>query len=145
MPAHDKSISANLAILLKALVVFFLAGTCGHCYVSGNWDAFIISAPFALGIVPGYFNLLPRGGMRHGSTCYCREPDIGCELKFWFEIAQKVVLLLPILLLSIFLHSMLISGVMPALVETGLALLVASYYFSFCAICIFFLISLRRL
>ena len=145
MPAQDKVRYSQIAIALKTLIVACIFGTFTHCSLSGNWEAFVVCAPFAIGLIPGYFNLLPKGGMRHGSSCDCLEPDEACEFGFWFEIAQKVILILPILLSSIFLSYFIMEGLRQALVETAMATLTAVLYSAVCAVAVYVLVKLRGL
>jgi hypothetical protein len=134
----------DLSLIVNFFIVTAICGTCLYCSGSGNWKPFVVCAPFALGLVPGYLNLLPKGGMRHGRSCDCLEPDEGCEFGFWFEIAQKGSLFIPMILGSIFMQCFVENGVIKALSETSLAALTIVAYSLACVIGINMLVSQRR-
>lgn len=115
----------SLAHEIKAFLSIGIAGAvvCAILYgvYSGDWKQFIICAPFAIAIAPGYLTLLPRGGMRHGRICQCKEKDSACEFGFWLEHCQKVLLFIPPVLGSIFLQAFVNGDLQRALWETGAA------------------------
>src|SRR5271154_285051 len=114
----------KFAFALPGILMFGMV-MCGA--VSGHWELFIASSPFIVALMPGYWRLLPRGGLRHGHGCDCPEPDAVCELGFWFEIGQRIFLFLPPLLLSVFLGSIfpMRHNLIEAVIETSLATLTA--------------------
>ena len=115
----------SLAHEIKVFLSVGIAGAivCAILYggFSGDWKQFIICAPFAIVIAPGYLTLLPRGGMRHGRVCQCEEKNGACEFGFWLEHVQKVLLFMPLVLCSIFLQAFVNGDLQRALWETGAA------------------------
>lgn len=114
--------------LSNAVKVFLSVGIAGavisailYGVYSGNWKQFIICAPFAIVLAPGYLTLLPRGGMRHGHICECKRSDNTCEFRFWLEHSQKVLLFMPPVLCSVFLQAFVQCDLQRALLETGAA------------------------
>ncbi len=115
----------HLSNEIKVFLSVGIAGAiiCAILYgaYSGDWKQFIICAPFAVALAPGYLTLLPRGGMRHGNICECRKRDNTCEFRFWLEHSQKVLLFMPPLLCTVFLQAFVNSDLQQALLETGAA------------------------
>jgi hypothetical protein len=124
----------DLQTLIKVLLAVVILGTAVYGAVSESWEQFIVCAPFAIALMPGYLELLPRGGMRHGSSCDCAELDAACELGFWFEHGQRGLLFLPLVLTSIFLSSFLQHDLRQALLETLMATGTAIIYSALCAL-----------
>jgi hypothetical protein len=110
---------------IKVFLSIGIAGAiiCAILYgvYSGDWKQFIVCAPFAVALAPGYLTLLPRGGMRHGNICECKRRDNTCEFRFWLEHSQKVLLFMPPILCSIFLQAFVNGNLQRALLETGAA------------------------
>ena len=131
-------LAAAFAVSAILLCVTALRGA-----LSGHWEQFIVSTPFFLALVPGYWGLLPRGGMRHGHSCECTKPDAACELGFWFEHGQKLLLLLPLVLMSIFLGSILLlqRDLEEAVLDTSLAALTALVFSGVCAWCFYIMVK----
>lgn len=137
----------QLASELKVFLSVGIAGAiiCAISYgaFSGDWKQFIVCAPFALALAPGYLTLLPRGGMRHGNICECKKRDNACEFRFWLEHCQKVLLFMPLALASIFLHSFINSDFQSAILETFAATVAMFVYGSIC-IYSFYLLTRNR-
>jgi len=131
------------ATLLKVFVAALLSGTVAYGAISHEWEPFLVFSPLSLGMLPGYFRLLPRGGMKHGTSCACLEPNENCEIGFWCEQLQRFLLGLPILLSSVFLDTLWRSNLEHALCET----LVASAFTLFCCgllvLAVFMLVKYR--
>lgn len=134
--------------LSNDLKVFLSVGIAGAiiCAIfygvySGDWKQFIVCAPFAIALAPGYLTLLPRGGMRHGNICECKKKEGACEFRFWLEHCQKVLLFMPLALASIFLHSFVNADIKRAIFETGAA--TAAMFFYGC-VCVYSLYLLTR-
>ena len=111
--------------------------------VYGHWEQFIVVSPLLVAAVPGYWGLLPRGGMRHGQSCDCPKFDAACELGFWFEHGQKLLLIFPLLLMSVFLGSIYLMrhDLRGALIETSLAALTAVVFSGACAWCFYMMVK----
>jgi len=136
--------------LSKDLKVFLSAGIAGsiisailYGVYSGDWQQFIVCAPFVIALAPGYLTLLPRGGMRHGNICDCKKRDNTCDFRFWLEHCQKVLLFMPLALTSIFLHSFIGAGLERALLET-LAATAAMVFYSGVCVYSFYLLTCGR-
>ena len=134
--------------LSNAVKVFLSVGIAGavisailYGAYSGNWKQFIICAPFAFVLAPGYLTLLPRGGMRHGNICECKKRDNTCEFRFWLEHSQKVFLFMPPVLCSIFLQAFVNGNLQRALFETGAA---SAMMASLSVVCIYSFYLLTR-
>lgn len=133
----------HIPTFLKVFLFIAILGTAMYSAYSGNWDRFVVCVPFVVALVPGYFELLPRGGMRHGSKCGCVKPAAACELGFWFELGQRCVLFMPILLMSIFLDSIFLfhHDLQQAMIETLLATLTAIIYSAVCVGCFYAMVK----
>ncbi|MBA3859977.1 MAG: hypothetical protein C0507_23960 [Cyanobacteria bacterium PR.3.49] len=114
--------------LSQEIKVFLSVGIAGAivCAIlygvySGDWKQFIVCAPFAVALAPGYLTLLPRGGMQHGNICACKRNDSACEFRFWIEHSQKAALFMPPILCSIFLQAFINGDLARALLETSAA------------------------
>jgi drug/metabolite transporter (DMT)-like permease len=98
-----------------AITVGISKGVVGLCVVlaaligatSGNWSMLLVCAPFAVLLIPGYWNLLPQPSIK----------------PHWTGGAQKFLLLVPLILLSNFLCQFLMQGLTGALRATALMLL----------------------
>lgn len=130
-------LSNEIKIFLSVGIASAIIGAILYGVFSGDWKQFIVCAPFAMVLAPGYLTLLPRGGMKHGNICACKKRDSQCEFQFWIEHAQKVALFVPPVLGSIFLQAFVNFDVERAVLETsmasatlatGSALLVYSFY-----------------
>jgi len=121
----ETDMTVQLSKEIKTFLTVGIAGAivCSILYgvYSGNWKQFIICAPFAIALAPGYLTLLPRGGMKHGNICACKRNDAACEFRFWIEHCQKVALFMPPVLCSIFLQAFVNGDLSRALFETGAA------------------------
>lgn len=131
MLTQDKSgLYEYLPGLIRLFLAFLILGTALYGAVSDQWEQFVVCSPIAIALIPGYLQLLPRGGMRHGSICGCAKPDAAYELGFWSEHGQRVILLLPLVLAMMFLYSVFVfhNGFHQALIDTSLAALAAIMY-----------------
>ncbi|PZM78051.1 MAG: hypothetical protein DKT66_27665 [Candidatus Melainabacteria bacterium] len=121
---------------LKVFLSIGIAGSiiCAILYgvFSGDWRQFIVCAPFAIALAPGYLTLLPRGGMRHGNICECKKRDNTCEFRFWIEHYQKVILFIPLALASVFLQAFISGDLQRALFETSVATATVIFFSSIC-------------
>jgi len=129
--------------LSVALPVVLILGMAVEDALSGHWEHVIVVSPLLVAAVPGYWGLLPRGGMRHGLSCECTKPDAACELGFWFEIGQKLLLVLPLALASIFLYSIFLSrhDFSESVMETSLAALTAIGCLAVCAGAVYLMVK----
>jgi hypothetical protein len=132
MGKHLPLIIACLAILICAVS----SALSGHC------EQLIVSTPFLLLAVPGYWDLLPQSGMTHGHSCKCINRDAACELGFWFEHGQRYCLMLPVVLSTIFLGSIffLRHDLREAVIETSLATLTAIVFLTVIAGCFYVIV-----
>jgi hypothetical protein len=132
---------------LKVFLSIGIAGAiiCAIAYgvYSGDWKQFIICAPFAIALAPGYLTLLPRGGMRHGNICECNKRDSTCEFRFWIEHCQKVFLFMPLALASVFLQAFVNSDLQRAILETSAATAAMLFYGGICVYS-FYLLTRNR-
>jgi len=132
----------TLVVRLTAFV-FFL-GVFTSCSFQDLRQVFLVCATFFAVFIPGYLEMLPEGGVKHGSSCECVEADAHCEFGFWFEMLQRLSLLFPVLCSSIFLYYLVNFGTSRAIVETVFALgLIASYSAVF-VLAVLLLVSARR-
>lgn len=69
----------------------------------GSWDDFIVAAPFAIAVAPGYLTAFTNRQKQHGDSCDCEKSDSKCELLFWLQQLQIAFLFMPPALLSMFL------------------------------------------
>jgi hypothetical protein len=136
----EQQMLTSVKVILSAVIL----STVLYGAVSERWELFLVLAPFAIALMPGYMELLPHGGMRHGSSCECAQPDAACELGFWFEHGQKVILFLPLVLISIFLNCFLQHDLKQAAIETLLATLTAVGYSIICAGGFYLLVKKRQ-
>ncbi|HEY9678209.1 MAG TPA: hypothetical protein V6C76_09380 [Drouetiella sp.] len=88
----------------KYFVSFFFFSLLMFCAISADWRGLTVCSPFSLLLVPGYLEMLPEGGIKHGTICDCREFDSKCEIGFWLEVSQKLLLIFPMILTSIILY-----------------------------------------
>ncbi|HEY9776184.1 MAG TPA: hypothetical protein V6C81_20640 [Planktothrix sp.] len=138
MPKLEQVISKlpqYMTSLFKLVVGTWILGSALYGIVLGKPEAFIVSLPFVLTLAPGYLQILPTGGIKHGTLCNCAKSNPACELGWWFGLAQKGVLLLPVALMSIFASSFFSNqyDVKQALVDTSLSMLVIITYSIICA------------
>jgi len=139
-PKFESKCVLTFAFALPAVLIF---GMAVDGAVSGHWEQFIVVSPLLVAGVPGYWGLLPRGGMRHGHSCDCTKPDAACELGFWLECGQKGLLFLPLLLMSVFLNSIYVTrnDLRGAVIETLLALLTAIVFSAVSAWCFYLMVK----
>ncbi len=140
----DKSkFERHLPSLIFAVpaLLFFSAGVCA--FMSGRWDQLLVGAPFIIALVPGYWGLLPRGGVKHWHACKCTKFDADCEIGFFFDWGQKLFLILPMVLMSVFLGSLLLlhHELREAIIETSLAALTWLIYSALCAWCFYLMVK----
>lgn len=143
MAAPDSKFQTHFPLVIKVFLAVCILGAAAYGAVTGYWGHFIVSVPFAAALIPGYCELLPRGGWLHGSRCECVKPSAACELGFWSEHGQKLILFLPLGLVSIFLGSIycLHHSVMQAAIQTLLAALTAIFYSMICGWCFYLMVT----
>jgi len=141
--APDSKFETNFPTAIKAFLAVYVLGMALYGAVSGHWDNFIVSSPFFVALIPGYCELLPRGGWRHGTCCECIKPNAACELGFWSEHGQRLILFLPPALVSIFIGSIycLHQSVMQAAIQTLFALLLAIFYSLLSGWCFYLMVN----
>lgn len=141
--APDSKFDTYIPLAIKAFLAVCILGTAIYGAVSGHWEQFIVSSPFLVALLPGYCELLPRGGWRHGTCCECIKPNAACELGFWSEHGQKLILFLPLALVSIFLCSIycLHHSVTQAALQTLFASLLAIFYSLLCGWCFYLMVT----
>jgi hypothetical protein len=88
---------------------------------SGDWALVATAAPLAIFLVPGYFELLPRGDKRHKVNCDCAKFDAKCEWGFWCGYGQKGFLIFPVAITIIFINGYLNRGLATAIADTCMA------------------------
>lgn len=143
MVAPDSKFDTYIRLAIKAFWAVCILGTVLYGAAAGHWGHFIVFSPFVVALIPGYCELLPRGGWRHGTCCECVKPNAACELRFWSEHGQKLMLFLPPALVSIFLGSIfcLHHSVMQAAIQTLFASLLAIFYCLLCAWCFYIMVT----
>jgi hypothetical protein len=105
--------------LFRASLFIGLGSIILCCAASGNWQRIAAVAPLAILLVPGYLELLPRGGNPHPNSCDCAKFDAKCEWGFYCAYAQKGFLILPVPIFSIFLDGYFNRGFTTAVAETS--------------------------
>ncbi len=65
----------------------------------------------------------------HGTKCDCEQLDAHCEFGFWFELAAKFSLVLPLLWTSIFFFYAIGDGIHRAVDETFLSIGLSGLYY----------------
>lgn len=86
----------------------------------------LVSAPLLLVFLPGYLGTFK---VTHGTKCDCEQLDAHCEFGFWFELAAKFSLILPLLWTSIFFFYAIGDGIHRAVDETFLAIGLSGLYY----------------
>ena len=133
----------RLVSRLAAALLF--AGIFLSCSVQDLRQVLLVCAPFLAVFIPGYLEMLPEGGLKHGSSCDCVEADARCEFGLWFEMWQRLALLFPILCSSTFLYYLVNFGLSKALVETAQAVELIAFYTVVYVCAVLALVSARRL
>ncbi len=134
-----------IKLVSKLLSALLFAGIFLSCSFDDLRQVFLVCAPFAAVFIPGYLEMLPEGGLKHGSSCDCAEADASCEFGLWFEMWQRMALLFPILCSSIFLYYYANLGLERALVGVAEAIQLIGIYTVVYVVAVFALVYLRRL
>ncbi len=143
MSAKNSKLETYCAVAVKLFIAVCILGMAAYGHFSGRWEQFMVFSPLAIALIPGYSELLPRGGWRHGTCCECVKPNTACELGFWSEHGQRLFLFLPLTLVSIFLGSIfcLHHSVMQAAIQTLFASLLAIFYCLLCGWCFYMMVT----
>lgn len=118
----------HVEFLARTVACLFLLAFLSFCSLEDMTQGLLVCAPFLALMVPGYFDSYPAGGITHGTSCYCLEADDMCEFGFWFQIAQKMCLILPVLFCSILIFYVLTEGVWKAIEQVALAIWATGLY-----------------
>ncbi len=129
MALYDVLIVPVIKTSVVAAMIFHALNGCS----TGIWDGFVIAAPFAIAVAPGYLTVFTRRQKQHGNSCGCEKADPKCEHSFWLQHLQIAVLFMPPALLSMFLYYYVQQDIQSAVSYTASAAIIMLAYSLACS------------
>jgi len=126
MTAKDGNNEFLINLFVRLIGVLYL---CLMVFASldGLRQFFIVSSPLLVVFVPGYLEAVH---VTHGTTCDCFERDSRCEILFWYQLAGKFLLVVPLLWMSIFFYYAIEVGIAGAVDSMIGAIMLTGIFFA---------------